>query len=774
MQEALTAPTLVDGLESRLPPAVTPLVGRTVEVMTIQRLLHDGVRLLTLVGPAGVGKTRLAAHVAGLVAAAFDRVDWIDLTAVSEAAAFLPYLAQELDTRDHAGQPPLLSIAATLRGQRCLLVLDNFEQVTVAAGEVGRLLAANAQLTILVTSRAALRLQWEQLLPVAPLALPTSNAPAPADAPAVALFVQRVQALQPDFHLTPENAAAVTEIVSLLDGIPLFIEFAAAHCTVFSPQALLPLLQEPLDFLTSRWLDVSPRQQSPRQALDWSYQLLSRCERTLLGRLSVFVDGATLASIQTVCREGSETEPPTTDAMREILVTLASLVDQSLLQRREDERGEPRFRLLQITRAYVLDHWQEGDDSNALRRRHALHFLTMAEQANVEFDRKTASSWVNRPDRNAASQHMHWMQRIDLEMGNMRAAHVYFLTDATCVEQRLRLAASLDFYWTHRGELAEGRSWLDAALSACSENAVADQYRAHALYVAGKLAENQGDYAAARTFLTQGISLLRATGDRLRLADALAWSACVATAVSPEAELQALLEESLAIYRQLGAVPGMAKALNFLGEQARLRGDYDQASAFYNQSLALYEESHEQKAQAVLRHNLGYIAQHQRDYAGATALFSDALALYREYEDRRLLVICLAALAAVATIGRPERAARLFAAAEAHLEAMDTRMQPPDLAQHQRNVADVRAALGEQAFQQAWEEGRTMSLEQALAYVQEMAPAASTAEPLRPGRPAPRPEEPLTAREREVAAHIAQGFTNRQIAHRLVIAERTV
>jgi predicted ATPase len=227
VQEAIAAPQLVQGADSRLPLAATPLVGRAADVAIVCRLLNDGVRLLTLVGPAGVGKTRLAAHVVGLVAAAFERVDWVDLSSVGQAAAVLPYLAQELGVLEDDGQPTIGAITAALRPRRCLLVLDNCEQVRAAAGEIGRLLTANPLLSVMATSRAALRLQWEQLFPVAPLALPTGNDTTQVDTPAVVLFVQRVQALQPEFCLTPENSAAVAEIVGLLDGIPLFEESLA-------------------------------------------------------------------------------------------------------------------------------------------------------------------------------------------------------------------------------------------------------------------------------------------------------------------------------------------------------------------------------------------------------------------------------------------------------------------------------------------------------------------------------------------------------------------
>ncbi|HEV7215206.1 MAG TPA: NB-ARC domain-containing protein, partial [Chloroflexota bacterium] len=484
MHDTLISRLDTNAPELRVPPSVTPLVGRAADTAAIRRLLESGTRLLTLVGPAGVGKTRLAAHVAGLVAAAFDRSDWVDLSSITEAASVLPYLAQELDASSADSQPPIAALTAVFRARRCLLVLDNFEQVTLAAGDIGRLVAANPQLTVLATSRAPLRLQWEQLFVVAPLALPVSGDPSPEDAPAVALFVQRVQALQHRFQLTSDNAGAIAEIVSQLDGIPLFIEFAAAQCAVFTPQALLPLLQQPLDFLTSRWVDVAPRQQSPRQALDWTYQLLSRQEQELLGRLAVFVGGADLASIQTVCSGAAATDPPSPDQARELLSALASLVDKSLVQRVEYEREEPRFRLLQITRSYVLDHGQDGQDRNAVRRRHALHYLAIAERANEEFDRKEATSWVRQPEGNATSPQTRRLQRTDNDIGNMRAAHAFFLTDATYVEQRLRLAAALDFYWTHRGVRAEGRSWLVAALAAASSTAVAEGYRASALYVA--------------------------------------------------------------------------------------------------------------------------------------------------------------------------------------------------------------------------------------------------------------------------------------------------
>lgn len=745
----------------------TRLIGREADTAAVLDLLaRDGVRLLTLTGPAGAGKTRLALQVAQEALNRFPSgVHAVDLSSVDDRSLVPGQIAAALRIGEAGDQPLFERLKAELRGRPRLLIIDNFEQVLPAATDVTALLAAVPSLTVLVTSRAALRLRWEREYPVAPLAVPPAATFAVPDElgayPAVALFVDRAQAVRPDFALDAANAPAVAEICSRLDGLPLAIELAAARCNVFSPVELLRRLQHRLDLLESTRADVPPRQRSLRAAIDWSYQLLGPAERRVFRRHAVFSGGCTLEALGAVAHDGAPCDDAEGGSDLALLNAVSALVDNSLFVRGRAKTGETLLRMLDTIREYALAALDEAGELEEARARHADYFLTRAEHGNAQIMEHDGDDWQE------------WLEA---DMDNVRAAAAFYAASPARAEHGLRLATALLHVFTRRGLLSEGRAWLDRAIGAVPLDARVDQaVLGRALAAAGHIAEHQGDYAAARQRFEESATLLRQAGDRSSLASTLCWMALTATDDGAAGSAQATLEESLAIFRELGDRSGEARVLNCLGERARLAGDYEMAARYYEESLAIVQAlgSDAEIKGAEALHNLGYVETRRGQPRAALALFDRALALYEQRDYRRMQAVCIGALAGAALAARPEASVRLLSASAALLSALGTSIQPPDRAEYARSFDEARQLLDDESFQAAWDAGARLTIEGATQLAHELA-TASLASSERPGHGQPSDERGLLSpRELEVAALIARGYTNRQIAEKLVIAPRT-
>jgi predicted ATPase/class 3 adenylate cyclase len=742
----------LDTRPHNLPAQLTPLIGRTQEVAAVcARMRRDDVRLLTLTGSGGAGKTRLALQVAAELLEDFvDGACFVDLVPISDPALVASTIAQPLGVPEIGDQPLLASLKAHLKRKQQLLVLDNFEQVFSAAPLVVELLAAAPKLKVLITSRAVLHVSGEHEFVVPPLALPNRAHPPPLERliqyDAVRLFIERAQAVKADFSVTSDTAPAIAEICARLDGLPLAIELAAARIKLFAPQALLVRLSSRLKLLTGGARDLPIRQQTLRSTIDWSYNLLTVGEQTLFARLAVFVGGCTLEAAEAVASELKiENEKLKKDrddrsfsifnSQFSILDGLAALVDQSLV-RREEPGGEPRFTMLETIREYALERLEASGEADVVRRRHAEFFL----------------GWAEKFERFGRSQRV-LTEPLETDLDNFRAALA-----GGSAEVAARSAAALRYFWVMRGYSSEGRRWLEAALERSS--ALPASARAKALAAAGSLAWSQddevratalfeeslemfraqddqqgiawtlfnlgcivyfqSDQARATTLLTESLEMFRAQDDQQGIAAAIKRLGSVVMEQGDKTRAAALLEESLARFRDLGDKVEIADALHILAGLTRLQGDEARALALEQESLALCRELGFKSLLPMVLIGMGYITQRQGDAARARGCFAEALALCREMRRRPCLTLCLAGLAGVAGMVRqPERAARLFGAAEALGEAFDQPWLRGHRIEWERNVVTARAQLDEATFAAAWAAGQAMTPEQAIAYALE-------------------------------------------------------
>jgi predicted ATPase/class 3 adenylate cyclase len=627
-----------------IPSLSTSFVGREQEIDTIcAQLRRSDVRLLTLIGTAGVGKTRLALQVATALTNQFeDGICFVALEQYSDADEVVTAVAQALGVQQGKTSSLLEQVKETLHGLSTLLILDNFEQVLPARLKLVDLLVNCPKLKVLVTSRVILHLQAEQLFEVSPLPLPASGHLVDLQTllqnASVSLFLQRAQAVSPDFQLTPDNATDVTGICTRLDGIPLAIELAAARTRHLSPHVLLAQLEKGLTVLSGKAQDIPVRQQTLQRAIAWSYDLLGSEEQRVFRRFAVFANGATLAATESICTAAGSLN-------RSVLEVLEDLVDKSMLQQQDRENGETRFWLLQTLREFGLERLYEAEELEATKVAHALYFRL----------------WVERiaPLLLGAEQ-ADWLDQLDREYENVRIALEWMLDEPNMgmgqAEQALQLCIALMGFWEIRGFIAEGLAFMERAL-ALSTN-VAPSIRAMALYSAGFLALNQEDSMRAEEFLRESQLLFRESGDKVGMANILRLQGNLAMMKNNYKIARRLLEETLHIYEALGDIQKTIGTRNSLAQVAISQGDYSKARSLLEENLASYRMLGEQYRTAYPLYHLALaLFLSREDRTKARELAEESLILFRAVGNRRLIGYALILLGEILLVEREDERA---------------------------------------------------------------------------------------------------------------------
>jgi predicted ATPase/DNA-binding CsgD family transcriptional regulator/DNA-binding XRE family transcriptional regulator len=742
------------GKPSRLPVATTPLIGRESDIAAVSALLAaPAVRLLTLTGVGGTGKTRLALAIAERMAPEFSGdVTFVSLAPLQDAAFVASAIAEHLGVRERAEQSLRDALVTHLVDQHVLLVLDNFEHVLPAAPLVADVLAACTSLRVLTTSRAALHLSGEYLYPVSPLALPAAGRLQPlvelGQVEAVRLFVERVQAVKPDFALRETNAPAVVEIVRRLDGLPLALELAAARVRVLSPAALLARLDQRLPLLTGGPQDRPDRQRTLRNTIAWSYDLLTSAEQELFRRLAVFAGGWTLEAAEAVA---------TPNELLAVLEGMTALLDNNLVQGEEHD-AEPRYSMLETIREFALEQLAATGKEDETRRRHACYFLHLGERLTPEID---------------ILESLEQRRELIPEYDNLHLALLWFGTHDE-VEALLRLTAMLAGEWLARGLLRDGLERIDRVLGRTRN--VVSAARVQLLHAAGVMALYQGNHDRAAPFFEESLAVARVVGDPFLVGQSLAFSGWLSYRAGEYRRADEQLTEARHLLYGIRDPVRATLALIVSGDNAMAQEHFAQALRFYQQTIGLLQAGRygwllcdTQSGLAGAHYCLGDIRQ-------AAVLYAESLRRAPTQNVTVQLVSALVGLAAVAAAtGHTEVGARLLGAAEGLADSVDARLFPRDSPVRRRALAAFTTALGETRLAAELAAGRSLTMDQAIVEGNALLTSVRADSQEVSSRPIVAAAGPaLTSRELDVLRLIVAGRRDQEIADTLYLSRRTI